>query len=396
MSQFDLVIVGGGMVGASLACALRQTNLSCALIDAAPLAIASDPRLIALNHTSVCLFKNLGVWDKLQAYAEPIKQVHISERGQFGMTRLHASDGGVTTLGQVIPASHLNATLDKVLNEKSGQLKIFRPATVKSLRQHSDQVELKLTTGTGEINLSAKLVIAADGTHSTVRKELAIPIQLKDYHQSALVTTTTLQRSHQNVAYERFHPGGAIALLPLPGLQTATVWTDDKTIIENLLALSDADFLARLQQQFGYRCGKFLATATRHHYPLQQLTATKTWEQRILLIGNAAHTMHPIAAQGFNLALAEIAMLVQFLMETPLRTDWADYSHWQASRQMTSQRLSDQLPGWFQHDFLPIKLGRQLGLLALDAWAPLKTRFTRAAMGKVPNLPRLLLDHDEQ
>lgn len=395
MLEFDIIIVGGGMVGASLACALMNHTLRIALIDAAQVNTKDDPRLIALNHSSVCFFKNLAVWDELIAHAEPIYQVHISDQGQFGMTRLTAGEVGLNTLGQVVPAKYINAALDKTINH-TRQITKFRPATLNKISQTSTHVDVTLATETGEINLSGKLLIAADGTHSTVRKELNIPINLKDHQQSALVTMTTLQRPHHNIAYERFHRRGAIAMLPLPELRSATIWTDDNAVIDKLLQLTDHEFLATLQKQFGYRMGKFLQTGQRHRYPLQQVTAARTCQQRILLIGNAAHTFHPIAAQGLNLALAEIAMLVQFITDHPGREDWSDYAAWQAQRQTTSQHLSERLPSLFTQDFLPLKLARQLGMVALDICPPLKTRFTRAALGKLPNMPRLLLDHDEQ
>jgi 2-octaprenyl-6-methoxyphenol hydroxylase len=389
--QYDIIIVGGGMVGASLACALTQQNLKIALLDAAPLNTVDDSRLIALNHSSVCLFKNLHVWAALAEHAAPITQVHISDRGQFGMTRLHAETAGLTSLGHVVPAKYINAALDQKLQHS--HCEVLRPAVLQSISQTDSEVTL--TTAVGK-PLQAKLVIAADGTQSTVRKELGIPVEEKASQQSALVTVTTLQRSHHNIAYERFHATGALAMLPLPGLQAATIWTDSNTVIEQLLQLDEPAFLATLQKQFGYRIGKFLQTGTRHVYPLQQLSAKKTFQQRVLLIGNAAHTFHPIAAQGLNLALAEIAMLTQYLVDHPQRTDWSDYAVWQAQRQTTSRRLSDQLPGLFTQDFWPVRLARQLGLLAVDICPPLKDRFTRAAMGKIHALPRLLLDHDEQ
>jgi 2-octaprenyl-6-methoxyphenol hydroxylase len=396
MSDYDIIIVGGGMVGASLACALaNQRELKIALIDAAPLSAQEDHRLIALNYSSVCFFKNLTVWDDLSAHAEPIAQVHVSDRGQFGMTRLTAQEADLPSLGHVVPAKYINAALDKIIRH-APQITVLRPATLKKISQSDTQVDISVSTATGAMNLTGNTLIAADGSHSTVRTELNIPVTTKNLQQSALVTVTTLQRAHQNIAYERFHQSGAIAMLPLPGLKVATIWTDDDKAIHHLLQLSDAEFLTTLQKQFGYRIGKLLQTDQRHHYPLHHVIANKTSQQRILLIGNAAHTFTPIAAQGLNLALAEIAMLVQYITAQPHRSDWSDYVNWQTQRQTTSQRLSERLPALFSQDFLPIKLARQLGLLALDICTPLKTRFTRAALGNLNNIPRLLLDHDEQ
>jgi 2-octaprenyl-6-methoxyphenol hydroxylase len=393
--KYDLIIVGGGMVGASLAAALQESNLNIALIDAAPLVIQDDPRLIALNHSSVNLLKNLGLWEHLKSFAAPILQVHISDRGQFGMTRLDAQEAGVDALGHVVPAKNINATLEQTLTLHH-KIKIFRPAAVTKILTTPDHVNVTVTTDAGELDLQASTIIAADGTHSTVRTETGIKTETKEFKQSALVTITTLQRSHANIAYERFHASGAVAMLPLPGLQVATIWTDNNAVIDNLMQLDDAAFIARLQNQFGYRCGKLLATGKRFRYPLHHITAANTICERVILIGNAAHTFHPIAAQGFNLALAEIAMLAQMINENPAKTNWADYQTWQTRRQQTSQRLSHELPRLFSQDFLPIKLARQAGMIGLDIFAPLKNRFTLAAMGKMADMPRLLLDRDEQ
>jgi 2-octaprenyl-6-methoxyphenol hydroxylase len=393
--QFDIIIVGGGMVGASLACALQDTNLQIALIDAAPLNTQDDPRLIALNHSSVCLFKNLGVWDMLAPFAAVISQVHISDRGHFGITRLTAVAAGVDALGHVVPAKNINLALEQRIST-AANIHIFRPATLKKMLTTSTHVNVTLATTGGELALAGKLIIAADGTHSTVREELGIKTDVKDFQQSALVTVTSLQRSHQNIAYERFHSTGAIAMLPLPGLQVATIWTDSNNTIEKLMHLSDADFVAQLQNHFGYRVGKLLKTGKRFRYPLQHVTTANVMHDRIILIGNAAHTFHPIAAQGFNLALAEIAMLAEVIATDTTRQDWSAYQKWQTQRQRASQRLSHELPRLFNDDFLPLTLARQVGMIGLDICPPLKNHFTQAAMGKMVGMPSLLLDHDEQ
>jgi 2-octaprenyl-6-methoxyphenol hydroxylase len=391
MNAYDIIIIGGGMVGASLAAALRDAPFTIALVDAAPVQNTDDPRLIALNDSSCCLFQHLGIWDALLPHAAAIKQVHVSDRGHFGITRLNANDVKLDALGYVVPAKYINAALDDVLQQEQSNLKIFRPAELITLTQQDDQVTVQLTTTSGACTLTGKLVIGADGTHSTVRAELGIDSDITEYEQSALVTITTLNRPHQGVAYERFHPGGALAMLPLTGQRAATIWTDDKNVIADLLNASDADFLATLQQQFGYRLGRLLATGQRHFYPLRMIKSTQLLKQRVLLIGNAAHTLHPIAAQGLNLALAEIAMLVQVLMDTPTLSDWQPFLRWQQQQIAASARLSHQLPQLFGSAFSLLTLVRQIGMLGLDLTPPLKRRFTWRALGHTNDTPRLLL-----
>jgi 2-octaprenyl-6-methoxyphenol hydroxylase len=392
MTQYDIIIIGGGMVGASLACALRDSPLRIALVDAAPLNTADDPRLIALNYSSYCLFNNLRVWDLMAPHAEAIKQVHVSDRGHLGMTRLNATDVGLAALGYVVPAKYINAALDQILSQNTnGRIAVLRPAKLKTLTQTDSLATLTIETAAGEIQREAKLVIGADGTHSTVREQLAITNEITDYQQNALVTITTLNRPHQQIAYERFHPGGAIAMLPLTEQRCATIWTDEKSVITQLEQLDDAAFLAELQQQFGYRVGRLLGVAKRHVFPLQMVKTSQTHKQQVLLIGNAAHTLHPIAAQGLNLALAEIAMLAEVLLDNPALTDWQPYLDWQQQQASASSGLSHQLPQLFANDFSLMNFIRQVGLIGLDIIPPLKRRFAWRAMGRSHHTPSLLL-----
>ncbi len=388
--QYDIIIIGGGMVGGSLAAALRDTTLRIALVDAAPLNTQDDPRLIALTHSSHCLFSNLNIWHTLAPQAAAIKQVHVSDRGHFGKTRLNAQDVGLSALGYVIPAKYINAALDNVL-KNSPHITQFRPAKLKTLTQSMEGATLTISTETGELALDAKLVIGADGSDSTVREQLGISCETTDYQQSALVTTTTLQRSHQHIAYERFHSNGAIALLPLTEQRCATIWTDKTDVIQQLMQLDDATFVAELQKQFGYLAGRLLGSSQRHVFPLKMVKIAKTVQEHVLLIGNAAHTLSPLAAQGLNLALTEVAMLAEMLIDNPHQTNWQPYIEWQQKQIATSTQLSHQLPQTFSHDFSLLNLTRQLGMISLDICPPVKRRFAWRAMGRTVNTPRLLL-----
>ena len=230
--HFDIVIIGGGMVGATLALALQKNHTNIALIDSLPLNIKDDQRLIALNEGSVCLFENMGLMTHLLPHAGKIQAVHVSHKGRFGITRIHAKEMGLPALGYVVPAKHINAALDAKL--KTANVTIFRPATLETLIQNEEGVTMQIRTEEKIAPIQAKKVYGADGSFSTVRALLDIPIEKIDYQQSALVTVTELQRSHEAIAYERFLGGGAIAMLPLPGQSVATIWTDSHERIKAL------------------------------------------------------------------------------------------------------------------------------------------------------------------
>ena len=310
MKRYDLVIVGGGLVGAGLACSLSGLGLSLALIDARQPS-ANDPRLFALNKSSCQFLTNLGLWPLLAANAAPIQQVHVSHQGRFGAVRLRNSEVGVSSLGHVIPAHYIETALNNTL-QNLPSLTLYRPALLKTLTQANDIATLTLEQA-GEIKtIEASLVIGADGAESFVREQANIPTQTFDYQQCAIVTRTTLQRSHKHIAYERFLKTGAIAMLPLYSEskhECATIWTTEKKHADELMAMTEFEFLQTLQHEFGYRLGRLQQIAARHVFPLRMLRAEKAVEQNVLLLGNALHTLHPIAAQGFNLALYEVAAL---------------------------------------------------------------------------------------
>lgn len=391
--QYDIIIIGGGMVGASLACALQNTNLRIALVDATPLQAHADHRLIALNYSSYVLLNNLGIWQDLSSHAAPIQQVHISDRGHFGKIRLKAEEVGVQALGYVVPAQEINSALNRTIAKQS-TVTILRPATLKQLSQVPTHATIAIETTEGMIELQGKLIIGADGTHSSVRELLNIPTETTPCEQSALVTVTELHRPHLNIAYERFHQSGAIAMLPLVDERVATIWTDDNHIIRNLLQQDDVAFLATLQKQFGYRLGRLKYIGKRYSYPLHMLRSKQTIQQRVVLLGNAAHTLLPLAAQGLNLALAEIAMLTQCIIDNPTEPNWQLYQTWQEKQQANSTRLSHQLPKLFSDDFSLVTIARQIGMIGLDMCPPIKKRFAWQAMGRKGQLPRLLLGKD--
>src|SRR3990167_6883246 len=291
----DLIIVGGGVVGALLAVAASRLGLRIALIDAR-LPRSDDPRLFGLNSTSCQMLDNLGVWRGIAQHASPIRQVHVSHKGYFGALRLNAEDVAMPALGHVMPAHYIEAALNQVL--LASGVTLYRPATLIAMTQQPDQVNLSVETPEGKQKLAATVVIGADGTASTVRTLAGIEAKVHDYGQSAIVTRVRLRRSYRQIAYERFNKTGAIAMLPLADQACASIWTADNAMISALMAKEEAGFLEALQAEFGYRLGHLESISERHVFPLRMTQASQYCVGRVLLLGNAAHTIHPVAAQG--------------------------------------------------------------------------------------------------
>ncbi len=382
MQKFDVVIIGGGMVGASLARALSTLPLSIALIDSSPIEKPEDHRLIALNYGSVCFFKNLNVWDELKPYAGKIQTVHASTQGRFGSTRIRAEELNLPALGYVVPAKNINA----VLATHYKQLRLTE------LSQTKESVNLVFDTG--EV-IQAQFVIAADGSHSTVRELLKIPTEKHDYKQTALVTETILSREHKNIAYERFLKEGVLAMLPLKGEKVATIWTASNEKIAALGQLSDEAFLSELQREFGFRLGRFKGLGKRATYPLQFIKANQPPNDRVLLIGNAARTLHPLAAQGLNLALYEVALLAQLFTEKPLDQIYLQEFNSDSFSQKLNTRVSHYLTSLFSTDLAPLGVLRQCGMVGMDILGGLKKPFAASLAGQSGPLPRLFLDSEK-
>lgn len=379
--KYDIAIVGGGMVGAALGCALSNSSLRIALIDAAAFH-TNDHRLIALNYASCEFLKKISVWSELVPYAEAIHEVHVSNRGHFGTTRLSAAEMGVKQLGYVVPASEINKTLFSRLNEIDN-VEILQGAKLTTLTPLATHVDLTLQLESGQELIEASIVIGADGTFSTVRELLDIKTDTIDYKQKALVTITQLQRNHHHIAYERFLPNGAIAMLPLTEQRAATIWSGDEKYIDELLKLSDEDFVALLQKNFGFRLGKFIQTQQRFSYPLKFIKAQEQIKDRVVLIGNAAHTVHPIAAQGLNLALYEVELLADHFKRQTANllslNNLPDYF----TQQNLSMNLSHQLTRLFSADFFGINAAKQLGMIGLDLCTFAKKRFGKRVLGLI-------------
>lgn len=398
-ATYDMIIVGGGMVGASLAIALAHTGLRLALIEAYTPGADSQPsyddRAIALAYGTRRIFEATGVWPALSEVAEPIRNIHVSDRGHFGFTRLSAVDEGVPALGHVVTARELGHVLLERMR-LNASLEVVAPARVISFEDQGEQVRVEVERDGVMSAFHCRLLVAADGGDSEIRDRLGVPVQRWAYGQSAVVTNITSAQAHNNVAYERFTDTGPVALLPMTEQRCAVVWTVRDEQLESVLALDDEAFLAAFQQRFGYRLGRFLRVGRRAGYPLNLLRARESVRGRVAIIGNAAHTLHPIAGQGFNLGIRDVAALAEVVDDAfRLGRDigaaevLAVYERWRRTEQRNVALATDGLARLFSNPLTAVRLGRNLGLLAMELLPGAKHPLARAAMGMLGRQPRL-------
>lgn len=393
--MFDVLIVGGGMVGASMAVALRPLGLRVALIDAYAFTPGQtqpgyDDRSVALSYGSGLIYQGMGLWSSLRPQAEAIEHIHVSDRGHFGATRLSAQQQQVPALGYVVESRVLGGALYQALRES--EVDVLAPATVTGIDQSAEQTQgvVKLTVeqaGQSSV-LAAHLLIVADGGASGLREQLGIAVKQRDYRQSALIANVTTREPHRNVAYERFTASGPLALLPMTGGRYSLVWTHRHDEVEATLALNDAEFLEKLQQAFGYRQGRFIKAGQRTAYPLKLIKSTREVAGRAVIIGNTSHTLHPVAGQGLNLALRDIAVLTDLIAEAvQQQADPGSTERLQAYEQQRRPdynsvvNYTDGLVRVFSKDFAPLGHVRAGGLLAVDRIAPLRGLLARQSMG---------------
>jgi 2-octaprenyl-6-methoxyphenol hydroxylase len=387
------------MVGASLACALVGSDLRIGVIEAVPLRSQSQPsyddRSIALSWGSRRIFEGMGIWPDIAPNATPIATIHVSDRGRFGVTRLSCEEQHVDALGYVVISRDIGQILADCV-DKLPNVELICPAQLDGVELRRDAAFAHITRDGQHTVLSAGLLIAADGGHSFVRKALGIKTTIWDYGQSAVIANITPERFHNNVAFERFTNSGPLAVLPLSEDRCGVVWTRRNEDVAATLALDDAEFLLHLQEQFGYRLGRFLKVGKRHAYPLRLIRAKDQVRPRLALIGNAAHALHPIAGQGFNLGLRDVAALAQTLYQA--KRDGEDvgnlavlknYAAWRQRDHMRVTAFTDTLVRVFSNSFFPLEVARNMGMVAAEIVPPIKHTLARQAMGLVGRLPRL-------
>jgi 2-octaprenyl-6-methoxyphenol hydroxylase len=391
---YDIAIVGGGMVGASLAVALEGLGVSAVLIEAVPHDAAAQPsfddRTTALSNGSRRIFETMGVWEDIAADATPIARIHVSDQGHFGFARIEAAEQGLAALGYVVPNRSLGAALWSRLAQR-GDVAIHCPAKLARIEADADGVELEVTAPDGAASrIRARLVIAADGVASAVRTAFGVGAQTRDYEQSAVITTVLPKKFHAHTAYERFTSMGPLALLPLADGRCTLVLTLSRALAETAMGWSDEEFLAELQRRFGFRLGRFLKVGRRVAYPLALTRAAQTSAGRCIIVGNAAQGLHPVAGMGFNLGLRDVASLAELLSERDdLEGVPAVYDSWRAGDRRQIIAFTDGLVRLFASPFGPVRRLRNLGLLAFDLLPPAKAALSSLSTGGAGRIPKL-------
>ncbi len=393
---FDVVIAGGGFVGVTLALALARGGARAALIDSAAAGTGETaPRPIALAEGSRRILEGLDIWRHIGPSATPIRVVHVSDRGRFGFTRIKARDYGVDALGYVSEAGIIGSVLAGALDATAG-VAVLRPATVHQLEFSEGRVRVGCAGSEGSHSVDARLLVAADGGKSSVRRLSGIGARQRDWQQSAITSIVKTRLDPGNVAYERFTDSGPVALLPMVQRRSGLVWTLPHERADALMALDEGAFLAMLGKTFGTRLGAFTETGSRTRHRLRSAHSRLSVKQRLALVGNAANHLHPVAGQGLNLGLRDAAVLAEVVIDAVRAgedpgaiTTLGRYAEWRRRDQWATSRFTEGVVRLFGNDLLPLALVRDIGLIGLDSFGFLKRTLARHAMGLAGRGPRL-------
>ena len=396
--DYDLLIVGGGLAGNCLALALKDSGLKIAIAEASTRQELHDSpagdRALALAAGTVTMLDALGIWQGIRHAATAIKNIHISDQGHFGKVRLSAQKEKVEALGYVITARDIEAHVAGLVGET--KIQCLPPARLVGLMAGNNAVNVSLKCADTPLLLSAKLLVGADGGNSSVRNLLEIALHITEYRQTALVTTVKSSLPHKNTAYERFTSSGPLALLPVDDNQSAIVWTRSNEDAETLMSCSEADFLAGLQQCFGYKLGEFSLIAPRRAFPLSLIRAEKMIAARTVIVGNAAHQLHPVAGQGFNLGLRDVVQLAEMIINQHQAHQDIGADDFLTAYAKIRQKDHDRTIGFtdtvvrvFSNDWPGLSAVRNVGMAVLDHIPVAKAWLARQAMGLSGRLPRL-------
>ncbi|HTL92760.1 MAG TPA: 2-octaprenyl-6-methoxyphenyl hydroxylase [Steroidobacteraceae bacterium] len=395
--EVDVAIVGGGMVGASLAAALAGSGRRLLLIESVPFGDAGQPsfdeRTTALGNASRRIFEGLGVWSSIAPEAAAIRTIHVSDAGRFGFARLSAAEQGIDAFGYVVANRCIGAALWRALSA-APDLSLQVPARVEDLAVTPECVRFTVVSDSAPaIAVRTRLLVAADGAHSQVRTASGIAAEVVDYQQVAVVANVGTDRPHEGRAFERFTPSGPLAVLPRHDGGVAVIWACRPKHAQELVALDERSYLSRLQAQFGWRAGRFVRVGQRSSYPLKLTRAMTGTAVRTVLIGNAAQSLHPVAGQGFNLGLRDAAMLAEVIAATSGDAGAASvlsrFIEWRARDRRGVVGFTDGLIRVFGDSRSGIALLRNLGLLVFDLAPPAKDALARVSAGFGGPTPRL-------
>ena len=402
-TQYDVVVVGGGLVGASFALNLaQQTNdsgYSILVVEAVDSKnfnqqLSFDSRSTALSFGSRSIFETMKLWSAINPRVEPIVEIQVSDRGYFGRTALSSAEQGVEALGYVIENRELGSVLGEAMQASSG-VSLLAPATITQIKPCQSGMQLIVAHEEQLTELSAKLVVLADGGRSPICESLGIDQTKTDYGQHAVITNVAFEKPHLGVAFERFTESGPLAVLPLSDFQKSNrgslVWTVSENSREELLSCDEETFRSRLTQYFGERLGRILQIGQRVAYPLSLTLAREQIRPGLVLLGNVAHTLHPVAGQGLNLALRDSAALVRQLVSAKEQgiapgeiKILQAYLESQNQDQLESVLFTDQTVKLFSNNRWGHRVIRKLGLLGLELVPSVRSRFAQSAMGLKP------------
>ncbi len=392
----EVVIIGGGMVGLTLAGALAGGGVEVAVVDRADPTQLTDPgfdgRVSAIAQASQRVLAAIGVWDALAAAAQPILAIRVSDGDSLLFLHYDHGEIGEGPLGFIVENRHIRAALF-ALAARLPRLKLFAPQGLVRLERTDTGVGAVLADGS---RLDARLAIAADGRNSAVREGAGIATTSWAYPQTGIVCTVAHERPHRGIAHERFLTAGPFAILPMTAGRSSLVWTERRDLAGPIMALNEAKFGAEMAARFGDFLGRLEVVGRRWHYPLSLLHAERYVDCRLALVGDAAHVIHPIAGQGLNLGLRDVAALAEVVVDARrlgLDVGAAEvltrYQRWRRFDNLLMMAVTDGLNRLFSNDLLPLRLARDLGLAAVHRMPPLKRFFMRHAMGLVGELPRL-------
>ena len=393
--KYDVVIAGGGMIGSSLALALAPLSLRVAIVE--PIARTSDvqpsfdDRSTVLSRSTQRMYEAMGLWDDILAAATPVTRIHVSDQGRFGFSHIDAEEQKVEALGYVVINRVLGSVLQSALADVPN-LDILCPAEITAARVAPDGAVATVQHASGDSEeLACRLLVAADGARSSVRDMLGITAKHVAYEQRAIVGNLLPEKSLNNCAYERFTKNGPLAMLPVADGRAGFVWTVADRDAERILALDDDAFLAELQDAFGYRLGALSRIGTRASYPLHLSKAMRLTATRSVLVGNAAHGLHPVAAQGFNLGLRDVAALCDCVADLDLDDPelLERYAAWRKADQSKLVGFTDGLVKLFSSSNRPTQTLRNLGMLGFDMVPGVRSMFAKHTMGLAGRLPRL-------
>jgi len=389
VQQFDILVVGGGLVGSAFVRAIATANLKILVIDKLPISAAYNPSLdnrgLAISYTSKEILTDLKVWQDLAPMVYPINTVHVSEQNSFGFTKLSATQYNLPALGYVLSSNNLGQSLIQGL-ENLPNVTVMRPCILKKNFYDMDLARWVVDLDSQQVQV--KLIVAAEGSNSTLGQKIA-DVAIKDYQQTAIVTNVSTTQKNITTAYERFVESGVLALLPFGPQQCKCVWTVSNHDLKRLTSITDAEFIMKLQTAFGFRCGIFTHLSDRMTFPLRAMHSNQLYSTNMVLLGNSANTLHPVAAQGFNMGLRDAVVLAKLLCKINFNESKINFTS--VLQNYASLRLADHnktreftnlLLGVFASDLPLAKFTRGGGLVAAHLIQTINRKIVQRGLGR--------------